>query len=127
MIDASVKTYETRMMDIYHCLKDNNIDVYFQGRHRGDCLQPYVVIVSRGAAKLPEFSSTVNTIEVICYVPQSNPSLLDIFVDQVKQELKQLYPMIKDTYNDLGDYIDDDVKAIMRTLRYSFYRKIEHV
>lgn len=126
MIDASKKVYETRMMDVYHYLKDENIDTYFQGQHKGDCLQPYVVIVSRGSSKIVGFTSTVDTIEILCYVPYKNPSLLEIYVEQVKQAMKQLYPMIKDTHNDLGDYVDDDVKAIMRTLRYSYYRKIEN-
>lgn len=127
MFDASDKVYETRKMDVYHCLKDDGIDVYFQAQHKGDCKAPYVVVLSRGESKLPDVSSTINTLELLCYVPLRNPSLLDIFVDQVKQSMKKLYPMLKNLYNDVGDYIDDDVKAIMRTMQYSFYRKIENV
>lgn len=127
MFDSSHKVYETRQLDIYHCLKDDGIDVYFQAQHKGDCISPYVVIVSRGETKLPSFSSTTNTVELLCYVPIRNSSLLEIFVGQVKESMKKLYPMVKNKYSDIGDYVDDDVKASMRTLQYSFYRKIENV
>ena len=33
--------------------------------------------------------------------------------------------MLKPLYSDIGDYIDDDVKAVMRTMQYSYYRKID--
>jgi hypothetical protein len=39
--------------------------------------------------------------------------------------MKGMYPMIINQYNDIGDYIDDDIKAVMRTIQYKFYKKIE--
>lgn len=125
MFDSSKQVYETRKMDIYHCLKDDGIDVYFQGQHSGDCKSPYVVVASRSTSKHPSASSTVNNIEIMCYVPVRNPSLIELFTDDVKRSMKKLYPMLVDSYADVGDYVDDDVKAVMRTLAYTYYRKIE--
>jgi len=125
MFDGTKAPRETRLKDIYHCLAQEEIDVYFQGQHRGNCVKPYVVIVSRGESKVIGYSSTATTVEILCYVPLKTPSELDIFVDKVKQALKYLKPMLKNIYSDIGDYVDDDVKAVMRTLQYSYYRKIE--
>lgn len=125
MFDGTKEPMETRLRDIYRCLDDEDIDVYFQGQHKGECLKPYVVLVSRGESKLYGFSSTATTVEVLCYVPINKLSSLDIFVEDVRQALKHLKPMLKNVYSDIGDYIDDDVKAVMRTLQYSYYRKIE--
>lgn len=126
MFDSSKQVYETRKIDTYHCLKDDGIDAYFQGQHSGDCKAPYVVVASSGSSKHLDASSTINNIELMCYVPFRNPSLIDIFVDQVKQSMKKLYPMLKDSYSEMSDYVDNDVKAVMRTLVYTYYRKIEN-
>lgn len=125
MFDGTKAPKETRLRDIYQCLAQAEIDVYFQGQHKGDCLNPYVVLVSRGEDKLVECSSSSVTVEIICYVPVNNPSKLDLFVDEVEQALKYLKPMLKNRHSDIGDYVDNDVKAIMRTLQYYYYRKIE--
>lgn len=125
MFDGSKEVQETRERDVYKFLKNLGFDVYFQGEHKGKCTSNYIVIVGRGRNKLPSVSSTTTTIEVLCYVPVSVGSTLGIFCDQVDEAMKGMYPMIKPLYSDIGDYIDDDVKANMRTLQYSYYRKIE--
>lgn len=125
MFDSSKVPAETREKDIYDCLKKAGIDVYFQGQHKGDCLAPYVVIVSRGRTKIPSVSSTSTTVEILCYVPAKTPSKIQTFTEDVEVALKELKPMLKALYSDIGDYIDDDVKAVMRTMQYSYYRKID--
>ena len=127
MFDSSKKVYETRKIDVYHCLKDDGIDTYFQDQHRGDCLSPYAVVAYSGGNDVVGFSSTIHSIDIMCYVPIKNPSLIDIFVDQVKNSMKKLYPMLKDANNDVGDYSDNDIKAIMRTITYTYYKKNENV
>ena len=124
MFDGSKEPKETRIRDIYTVLKENNIDVYLQGQHQGHCLSPYVVLRSLGESKLVSYSSTITTVEIMCYVPIDNPSQMDLFVNLVKEVLKQLRPMLKNAYNDIGDYIDDEIKAVMRTLQYTYYKKI---
>ena len=125
MFDSNSEVETSRPKDIYMFLKDRGFDVYFQGQHKGKCNSNYVVIVTRGEVKIPSFSTTTSTIELLCYTPISITSGLEEFCDLVKEAMKEMYPMIKPLYNDIGDYIDDEIKANMRTLQYSYYRKIE--
>ena len=123
--DGTKEVRDTRMHDIYSVLKDNDIDVYFQAQHKGDCLNPYVVVLSRGETRLSDMSSTVTRIEVLCYVPLKEPSRIESYCNEVKEAMKKLRPMVKPLYSDLGDYIDDGIKAVMRTMQYQYYCKID--
>lgn len=125
MYDASHGARESRMKDIYKFLKDAGFHVYFRGQHKGFCTFNYVVIASNGDTKLPSVSTVQNTIEIMCYVPISVSGDLEEFCDKVKEEMKGMYPMIYPLFNDIGDYIDDDKKAVMRTIQYKFYKKID--
>lgn len=125
MYDASYGAYDSRLKDIYNFLKDRGFEVYFRSQHKGACVSKYVVIASSGDTKLPSISSVQNTVEIMCYVPVRVSSELEEFCDQVKEAMKGMYPMIINQYNDIGDYIDDDIKAVMRTIQYKFYKKIE--
>lgn len=125
MYDASNGAYETRLKDVYKFLEDANFKVYFKGQHKGVCTTKYVVVASAGDTKLPNISSVQNTIEIMCYVPVRVASELEEFCDQVKEAMKGMYPMIINQYNDIGDFVDDDIKAVMRTIQYKFYKKIE--
>ena len=125
MYDASYGAYDSRLKDIYNFLKDRGFEVYFRSQHKGACVSKYVVIASSGDTKLPSISSVQNTVEIMCYVPVRVSSELEEFCDQVKEAMNGMYPMIINQYNDIGDYIDDDIKAVMRTIQYKFYKKIE--
>lgn len=125
MYDASYGAEKSRLKDIYKYLQNAGFEVYFRGQHKGFCTSKYVVIASTGDTKLPSVSSVQNTIELMCYVPVAIPSELEEYCDDVKEVMKGMYPMIYPLFDDLGDYIDDDVKAVMRTVQYKFYKKIE--
>ena len=126
MYDASYGANESRLKDIYKFLENAGFEVYFRGQHEGHCITKYVVIASTGDTKLPSVSSVQNTVEIMCYVPVRISGDLEEFCDQVKEAMKGMYPMIYNQYSDIGDYIDDDIKAVMRTIQYKFYKKIEH-
>lgn len=125
MYDASYGAYESRLKDIRKFLENREFEVYFRGQHKGTCVSKYVVVASAGDTKLPYVSSVQNTVEIMCYVPVRVASELEEFCDQVKEAMKGMYPMIINQYNDIGDFIDDDIKAVMRTIQYKFYKKIE--
>ena len=125
MFESNREVQASRIKDVYKFLKDAGIEVYFRGQHNGFCTSKYCVIASLGETKLPSISSTTNTIEIMCYVPAKVASELDEYCDEVKEIMLGMRPMIKPMYNDIGDYIDDDIKAVMRTMQYKFYRKIE--
>lgn len=125
MYDASYGAYESRLKDIRKFLENRGFEVYFRSQHKGACVSKYVVVASAGDTKLPYVSSVQNTVEIMCYVPVRVASELEEFCDQVKEAIKGMYPMIINQYNDIGDFIDDDIKAVMRTIQYKFYKKIE--
>lgn len=125
MYDASYGAYESRIKDVYKFLEKAGFEVHFRGQHKGACVSKYVVIASTGDTKLPSISSVQNTIEIMCYVPIRVSSELEEFCDEVKETMKGMYPMIYPLFDDIGDFIDDDVKAVMRTIQYKFYKKIE--
>lgn len=125
MYDARYGAYESRLKDIYHFLSDRGFEVYFVGQHKGQCVSKYVVLASTGDTKLPSVSTVQNVVEVMCYVPVRISSELEEFSDQVKEAMKGMFPMMQNLYSDIGDYIDNDIKAAMRTIQYKFYKKIE--
>lgn len=125
MYDASKGAYASRIKDVYKFLENAGFDVYFRGQHKGDCLAPYCVLVSTGDTKLPNISTVQNTVEILCYVPILISGDIEEFCDSVKETMKGMFPMIVPLHSDIGDYIDDDVKAVMRTIQYKFYKKIE--
>ena len=125
MYDGSKEVEASRPKDIYKFLENAGFEVYFQGQHRGKCTSKYVVIVSRGDVKIPGISSTTSTVELLCYVPVREAPSLEEFCESVKETMKQMYPMIHNMYNDIGDYIDDEISGAMRTIQYNYYRKIE--
>lgn len=125
MYDASYGAENSRLKDVRKFLENLGFEVYFRGQHKGTCVTKYVVIASLGDTKLPSISSVQNTIEIMCYVPIRSSSELEEFSDSVKDAMKGMFPMIYNQYNDIGDYVDDDLKAVMRTIQYKFYKKIE--
>lgn len=125
MYDASYGANESRLKDIRKFLEAAGFKVFFRGQHKGFCTFNYIVVASTGDTKLPSVSSVQNTVEIMCYVPVDVASELEEFCDQVKERMKGMYPMIYPMFEDIGDYIDDDVRAVMRTMQYKFYKKIE--
>lgn len=125
MYDGSKEVADTRPHDVYNFLESKGFEVYFQGQHKGKCNSKYIVIVTRGETKIPSISSTTSTLELLCYVPIAVSSTIESFCESVKEAMKEMYPMIRNQYDDIGDYPDDEVKATMRTIQYRYYRKIE--
>lgn len=120
---------DSRVKDVYNHLKQNGIDVYFPGVHQGDVKtnEQYVVVRGAGGTRVGNFTSTVNYIELLCYVSIFRYSDLDVFCDKVENiMLKQpIWPMIANTYTDLQDFQDDEIKGYMRTKQYKYNKQIK--
>lgn len=117
---------ETRLKDIYICLKNAKFDTYFVGQHKGDCISPYVVIKQGVSTKYDNLSTNVQYYDILIYVPQNNPSKIEVLLDEVEQAMKALYPMIKSQNSRTEMFFDDSVKGWMRSTLYSNYRKIDY-
>lgn len=115
---------QTRIQDIYMYLKEQGFKVYFPTQKQGECTFPYVVVKDMTTSKIAGISSTVTYYDLMCYVPREHFSTLSVFVEQVKNSMRGMVPMIMPTYTETASFYDEDVKAHMVSVQYRNNRKI---
>lgn len=115
---------ESRLKDIYKHLKSKNFDVYFTGQHKGDCINPYVVIKQGVSSKFQDISTNIDYYELLVYVPKDKPSQIETMLAEVELAMKELYPMIKSQNERTEMFFDDTVNGWMRSTLYSNYRRM---
>lgn len=98
--------------------------MYFPAQKVGECTGPYVVVKDATTSKVAGISSTVTYYDVLCYVPGSQFSTLEPFVDQVESAMRELSPMIKPTFTRTQSFYDTALNAHMISVQYQNYRKI---
>nr|DAP26694.1 MAG TPA: tail completion protein [Caudoviricetes sp.] len=119
-----MKYNDTRLQDIYLHLKNvGNFETYFPAQHKGECTSKYVVVKTGITSQVNTFTSTQTEYDILCYVPQSMPSQMDVFFEEVKNCMKMLNPMIRPAYTETEMFYDDTVKGYMRSVQYINYRK----
>lgn len=114
----------SRWKDIYDHLKSKGIDVYSPGQHEGECLSRYVVLKVGGVSQLGQFTSTVNSYDLLVYVPKNEYSELEVFVEQVKSIMRELEPMIKPQNIQTESFFDDRINGHMVSIMYSNNRRM---
>ena len=114
----------SRIQDIFLHLKARGFEVYFPTQKQGECSSSYVVVKDATTTQYLDYSSTVTYYDIMCYVPRDRFSQLEPFVEQVKEAMKGLVPMIKPTYTQTQSVYDDSVKAHMISVLYKNYRQI---
>lgn len=114
----------SRWKDIYSHLKNNGFDVYSPGVKIGECQEPYVVIKNDGSSKHSSFSTDVDLYSVMCYVPKQSYSLLEPFVQKLKESMKKLEPLILPYGTQSSSYYDESIKAHMISIEYKNYKKM---
>lgn len=115
---------ESRIQDIFLHLKKSGFKVYYPTQHQGECTEPYVVVKDATTTKYLNFSSTITYYDIMCYVPKDAFSTLEPFLEQVKEAMKGLVPMIKPTYTQTQSFYDDTIKGHMVSVQYKNYRQI---
>lgn len=115
---------DSRLKDIYDCLKNNQVEVYFPGQHKGECTSNYVVVRDATSVKSLSFSTMIHYYDVLCYVPQQRFGDLEPFLEEVKKAMKQLVPMIKPADSETGSFYDESNKGWMKSVQYQNYRQI---
>lgn len=115
---------DSRLKDIYDCLKNNQVEVYFPGQHKGECTSNYVVVRDTTSVKSLSFSTMIHYYDVLCYVPQQRFGDLEPFLEEVKKAMKQLVPMIKPADSETGSFYDESNKGWMKSVQYQNYRQI---
>ena len=114
---------ESRGSDIFLHLKSKGYDVYSPGVKVGDCTSKYIVVKNDGSNAHPFASSDVAQYAVMCYVPQLRYSEIEPFVQSVKKDMIELYPMIIPYGFESPSYYDDTYKAHMVSISYKNYKK----
>lgn len=111
------ETYEVA----FKCLKDAGFDVYPPQTKRGKCLKPYIVLKDSGAQQFSTFSSAVELLDVMIYVPlESYSKLFDVKRD-VMAALRELSPMLQSTFYESTSFYDDSVSAHMLSIEYQIH------
>lgn len=115
----------SRWADIYNLLKKKGFDVYSPAQHEGECSSKYVVIKLGTLSEAYDFSSVQYLYDLMLYVPHHEYSTLENFVEEVKDAMKELEPMIMPVHFQTGSFYDDTVKAHMVSIQYYNYRRIK--
>lgn len=94
MIDPTQFEYaDSRWQDLYKYLKDKGYEVYAPGQHEGECLSKYIVVKYDGESYVYERSSRRDLYNIMVYVPKDNYFELEGFVQSVKTDLKEIFPL----------------------------------
>lgn len=110
---------------IYTYLKDKGIEVYAPAQHIGECTTKYVVVKNAGVQG-SEYSTTVGTYNIMCYVPKEQFSQLEAFVSLIKSYLKswQNTAAIRPTGLETPSFYDEEIKGHMISIQYNVYKKV---
>ena len=109
-----------KLLDYLH---DNNIDAYFIGQHKGECISPYVVLKDSGTSGYLNNKNGVKLIDIIFYLPQNQFSRVESFRKCVFDLLNN-YKDIRYTGDETGVITDDNKKAITFSIMYENQRKL---
>lgn len=115
---------DSRWQDLFDHLKSEGFDVYSPGMKTGECTSEYIVVKNDGSSKMPSFSTNMDFYAVMCYVPQSKYSTLEVMVQKVKESMKKIKPMFKPYGTETSSFYDEKVKAHMISIEYVNYKKL---
>lgn len=113
----------SRWEDIISYLKDVGFDAYAPGRHKGDCLSPYIVVKMGPTSPYQNFSTNLHVYELLVYIPRDQISASEEILNNIETQMKALEPMIMPQHTRSSPYYDEGVKAWMVSLGYRNYTK----
>lgn len=112
---------------IYDVLKqDGETDVFFPTQHKGECLKEYIVLKMDGVTNELVVSSERPIYTILCYVPENQYSRLEMFVEETKQKMKKVFPLVMYVGNETPTFYDEEIKGHMISFQYQGCRKIEN-
>lgn len=115
---------ESRWQDIHAHLEKKGHEVYAPGTKNGECVRPYIVVKNDGSYRHANFSTYRDMYAIMCYVPKGQYSMLEVMVQRVKEDMKELEPMIVPYGQQMPSYYDDYYKAHYISLEYENYKKV---
>lgn len=113
-----------RWADICDVLKEAGYKVYSPAQHEGECKERYIVVKISSSYKVNDYSSVQPQYDIMLYIPKNEYSQFEDFLQDVKNVLKKLEPMIMPLHSQTPSYYDDQVKGHMISIQYRNNRKI---
>lgn len=107
-------------------LRNEGFETYYPTQHKGECTTEYVVVKYSGATQHSSVSSDMPIYELLCYVPEENYSRIVEFVEEVKEAMRGMFPLVRQSGNETSSFYDEKIKAHMVSVEYVNYRKIEY-
>lgn len=109
-------------------LTEAGIDAYPPATKKGECHSPYTVVKEDGATQIAGYSSQVQYITFMVYVPVGQYQELSKEKKKVEDVLSEkMYPSLLPTGQETPPFYDDSVKAFMTSIMYRFSRRNVHL
>lgn len=102
-------------------LKENGVQAYAPGAHKGKCTSPYVVVKVTAATRYLQYSTRIQYIDMMCY--GRTVSETDEIVDKVTEILRGMSPTVKPTQDYSAPFYDEEVQAWLISVTYRNYVK----
>lgn len=109
---------ETRLKDLRKHLEAKQHTVFFPGQKQGECDSEYLVVRDGGLTQYQQTSSDMRLYEILAFVPKDMYSSLEVLIDQVKQDMKEVYPTFVSMHYETPPFYDDTVEAWMSSVQY---------
>lgn len=114
---------ETVWKQLYRHLKSKGYDVYGPDQKEGYCNKPYVVLKTGVTIGLEEISSSERMYDLLVYVPKDKFSEVEEYTDKLKEDMDEMFPLVRTTGSETEPFYDDSVRAYMTSVQYVNYRK----
>lgn len=117
---------DSRWGDIFSLLKSKGVNVKSPTTKVGVVSEPVVIVRMSGVMQHTEYSTDDYSYELVICVPESQYSKLEPYVIQVRDYMKELYPMLTDDRNVSTSMFDEDFRAHYVTASYTNHRKFNN-
>ncbi len=113
------------LQEIYIHLKDQGLNPYFPGKHRGECEENYVII--KQGTQMPSLQSRKLgqlVMDFILLIPIYDYKEMKSYRDNIVQALKEL-SYLRKTGTETPIITDDEKKAYTTSIEYVIQKKLE--
>jgi len=113
--------------DICDKLTEKGLKVYSPGTKVSDVVEPFITVRYAGGSQESNFTSWIDTYELIIYVPRDRYSLLEGAIDDVRTAMLELEPKLMPTqYNSISTTMfDTNISAHYVIALYRNYKRFK--
>lgn len=110
---------------IFDKLRQEGLNPYAPGQHKGECDKAYCVV--KEGTQIPSIQSNrlgQKVIDIIVFVPISSYIALEPYMKSIRSALKEL-PNLRKTGFETPAITDDEKKAYTSSIEYTIIKKLE--